>query len=194
MAHLHKQLLPESVIKEILNDIFGTANEKGLIHSSDEDFNAKLKLLQKRWELLEKPFKVTPVVYRWFVLHYVPITRDNMRSELLRDLGLEDEKYTQNNSESLNSLVKRYVNFKKQDILKFVYLEECVHEQQNKLNKAAIGLGRWALSSYAHVGHTTKAWFGLMSQAEKRQLPVINSTWNLEMTAWKITFLYCTLP
>lgn len=107
-AHLHKQLLPESVVKEILNDVFGTTNEKGLIHSSDGDFNTKLKILQERWDLLEKPYKATPVVYRWFVLHYAPIIRDNMRSELLHDLGLEEEKYTQNNSESLNALVKRY--------------------------------------------------------------------------------------
>ena len=168
-THLHKQLLPQSVVREILNDIFGTANEKGLIHSSDGDFNTKLKLLQKRWELLEKPYKATPVVYRWFALHYAPIIRDNMRSELLHDLGLEDEKYTQNNSESLNALVKRYVDFKKQDIMKFVNdLEECVREQQNEVNKAAIGLGRWTLSlPYAHLRCTTKDWFGSMSQAEK---------------------------
>jgi len=42
-AHLHKQLLPETVFKEILSDIFGTASEKGLIHSSNVDFNAKLQ-------------------------------------------------------------------------------------------------------------------------------------------------------
>ena len=34
-AHLRKQLLPEAVIKEVLNDIFSTASEKGLIHATD---------------------------------------------------------------------------------------------------------------------------------------------------------------
>ena len=62
-SHLHKQLLPESVIKEILSDIFGTANEKGLIHALDGEFGAKMKIIQKRWDSLEKPHKKIPAVY-----------------------------------------------------------------------------------------------------------------------------------
>ena len=84
-----------------------------------------------------------PVVYRWFVLHIPPIIQNNLHSELLHDLGLGKEKYTQNHSESLNALVKRYVNFQKQDILQFVNdLEECVKEQQNEVIKATVCLGR----------------------------------------------------
>jgi len=45
-AHLCKQLLPESVIREVLKDTFGTATEKGLVHTSDEEFDDKLKLPQ----------------------------------------------------------------------------------------------------------------------------------------------------
>ena len=53
-----------------------------------------------------------------------------MHCELLCDLGLAEEKYTQNNSESLNALVKRYVNFQKQDVFQFVNdLQECLQEQ-----------------------------------------------------------------
>jgi hypothetical protein len=168
-AHLHKQLLPEDVIKEVLKDVFGTSTETGLIHASDKEFDAKLQLLKNRWDLLEKPYKTCPVVFRWFKLHVSPIIRENVRSELLRDLGMEEEKYTQNNSESLNALVKRYVNFQKQDILQFVNdLEECVLEQQNEVSKAAIGLGRWSLSSrYSHISKKANNWFSSMSQTEK---------------------------
>ena len=77
-THLHKQLLPESVVKEILSDIFGTANENGLIHALDGEFGVKMKIIQKRW----------------FALHIAPLICDNMCSELLHDLGLEEEKYT----------------------------------------------------------------------------------------------------
>ena len=82
---------------------------------------------------------------------------------------MEEEKYTQNNSESLNALVKRYVNFQKQDILQFVNdLEECVLEQQNEVSKAAIGLGRWSLTScYSHISQNANNWFSSMSQTEK---------------------------
>ena len=134
-THLRKQLLPEAVIKEVLNDIFGTASEKGLIHASEKEFDDKMKLLQKRWDLLEKQHKATSaaVVFKWFRLHVAPIIRENMRCELLRDLGMEEEKYTQNNSESLNALAKRYVNFQKQDVFQFVNdLEECIENNRMK--------------------------------------------------------------
>ena len=171
-THLRKQLLPEAVIKEVLSDTFGTASEKGLIHASEKEFDDKMKLLQRRWDLLEKQHKATgaAVVFKWFRLHVAPIIRENMRCELLRDLGLEEEKYTQNNSESLNALVKRYVNFQKQDVFQFVNdLEECVREQQNEVNKATIGLGRWTLSpSCSHVSQNTSDWFRSMSHVDKQ--------------------------
>ena len=121
-SQLQKKLLPQAVVKEVLNDMFGNASEKGLISAPIEEFDAKLILLQLRWERLEKEHKPSssPVVFKWFKIHVAPIIRDNMRSELLRDLGLKEEKYTQNCSESLNALVKRYVNFQKQDLFQFV--------------------------------------------------------------------------
>ena len=127
-----------------------------------------MKLLQKRWDSLEKQHKPSAVVFRWFRIHIAPIIRENMHCELLRDLGIEEEKYTQNNSESPNALVKQY---QKQDIFQFVNdLNECVHEQQNQVSKAAIGLGRWSLSpSYSHIGQKTNTWFSCMSRAEKQE-------------------------
>ena len=84
-----------------------------------------------------------------------------MHCELLCDLGLAGEKYTQNNSESLSALVKRYVNFQKQDVFQFVNdLQECVQEQ-NEVSKAAIGLRRWTLAPYySHIGQKVGNWFG----------------------------------
>ena len=88
-THLQKELLPQSVIKEILSDIFGSSNEKGLIHSLNSDFDEKLKILQTRWDALEKEYKTTPVVFRWFKLHIAPIIRENVRTELLREVYSE---------------------------------------------------------------------------------------------------------
>jgi len=95
-----------------------------------------LLLLQKRWDNLEKVYKPKPVAFTWFASNVAPVIHENMRSELLHDLQIEDEKYTQNNSESLNALVKHYVAFQKQDILQFTNdLEECIHEQQNEVTQ-----------------------------------------------------------
>ena len=153
VAHLRKQLLPEAIVREVINDIFGTASEKGLLHASEKEFDAKLRILQARWDSLEKQNRPTcaPVVFKWFRVHVAPIIHDNMRTELLFELQFEQDKYTQNNLESVNALVKRFVNFQKQDVLCFVNdLEECVQEQQNEVNKATIGLGRWKLSTMLH--------------------------------------------
>ena len=154
----------------MLHDVFGTSTEKGLIHASNKQFDEKLKVLKKRWDTLEKEYRTNPVVFRWFTLHIAPIIRENVRVELLQDLEIDGEKYTQNNSESLNALLKRYVNFQKQDILQFVNdLEECVQEQQNEISKAVLGLGRWTLSpSYSHVKQNAAEWFGSMSQVDKK--------------------------
>ena len=85
VAHLHEQLLPEAIVREVINDIFGTASEKGLLHASEKEFDAKLRVLQARRDWLEKQNRPTcsPVVFKWFRVHVAPIIHDNMRTELL---------------------------------------------------------------------------------------------------------------
>ena len=92
-----------------------------------------------------------------------------MNTELLQSLGVDGEKYTQNNSESVNAIIKRYVNFQKQDVLQFVNdLEECVQEQQNEADKAVLGLGRWSLAgNYSNMRVSADNWFGAMSHGDK---------------------------
>ena len=168
--HLRKMLLPDAMIKDILRDIFGTTFEKGLIHAIAREFDAKLNVLKKQWEVLEKQHDIpAPKIFRWFQLHVAPIIRDNMNAELLQSVGVEGEKYTQNNSESVNAIIKRYVSFQKQDVLQFVNdLEECVQEQQNEANKAILGLGRWSLASNYGDGRVNVGnWFGSMSHMDK---------------------------
>ena len=72
----------------------------------------------------------------------------------------------------MNALVKRYVDFQKQDVLQFVNdLEECIQEQQNEIGKAALGLERWVLSPcYSHVRQNANDWFGSMSQVDKQHV------------------------
>ena len=168
--YLRKMLLPDAMVKDVLRDIFGTTSERGLIHATAREFDAKLSVLEKRWETLEKQHNITtPKIFKWFRLHVAPIIRDNMNTELLQSLGVGGEKYTQNNSESVNAIIKRYVNFQKQDVLQFVNdLEECVQEQQNEVDKAILGLGRWSLAAnYSSMRVNADNWFGVMSHVDK---------------------------
>lgn len=160
------------MIKQILADTFGTSVEKGLIHASSKEFPEKLKVLEQQWDALEKTHKISKsCIFKWFKINVASIIRDNLNRELISSLGVDGEKYTQNNSEAANALVKRYVNFQKQDIFRFVTdLEECVQEQQNEVSKSILGLGRWNLEcSYSHMKQDRSIWFGSMSQAQKQQ-------------------------
>lgn len=132
--HLRRMLLPDAVVQDVLRDTFGTSSEKGLIHATAREFDAKRSVLEKRWE--KQHDITTPKIFKWFRLHVASIIRDNMNMELMQSLGVDGEKYTQNNSESVNAIIKHYVNFQKQDILQFVNdSEECVQEQQMKLTR-----------------------------------------------------------
>ena len=144
-----------------------------MIHPTAKEFDAKLSVLEKHWEILEKQHDISSP--KWFRLHVAPIIRDNMNTELLQSLGVGGERYTQNNSESVNAIIKRYVNFQKQDILKFVNdLEECVQEQQNEVDKAILGLGRWSLAdNYSNMRVSAGNWFGMMSPVDK--IEAVNS-------------------
>ena len=168
-VNLRKMLVPDEMIKQVLADTFGTSIEKGLIHASSQEFPEKLKIIEQRWEAHEKTYKVKSGIFKWFKINIAPIIRDNLNSELLSSLGVDGEKYTQNNSEAANALVKRYVNFQKQDIFQFVTdLEECVQEQQNEVSKSIVGLG--LEFSYSHMKQNGSVWFSSMSQAEKQNV------------------------
>ena len=62
--HLRKQLLPEKVVNEVVYDIFGNSNEKGLIHATHKEFDEKLLILQKRWNNLEIVYRPNPTVFK----------------------------------------------------------------------------------------------------------------------------------
>ena len=66
-----------------------------------------VSILEQKWEKL-----CSHNVFTWFKKKVAPVIRENMREELLHSLEIDDDKYTQNNSESLNALVKRFVSFK----------------------------------------------------------------------------------
>ncbi len=172
-ANLRKMLTPDRLIKEVLRDIFGTGAERGLIHASSKEFDSKLCVLEKRWQALEMEHGIhTPRVYQWCRLHVFSVVRDSLNSELLHTLGVKSEKYTQNSSESINALIKRYVSFKKQDVCSFVNdLEECVLEQQNEMSKAVLGHRRWKLTSEFHtMGVSTDSWFTTMSNEDRAEV------------------------
>ena len=103
----------------------------------------------------------------------VSVISENIRSEQLEDLQLEEEKYTQNKSESLNALVKCYITFRSKTFCSLLMIMKNVriHEQQNEIGKATIGIGRWSLSPYySHVRQDASSWLKSVNKPDRLSL------------------------
>ena len=73
------------------------------------------------------------------------------------------------------------MNFQKQDLFQFVNdLEECVQEQQNEVQKAAHGLGRWLLSpSSSHIEQDVRSRINSKCAGDKQDKMSLWSTTSL---------------
>ena len=69
--------------------------------------------------------------------------------------------FTMNASESVNSMLKRHVNFKSSQLVEFVEkLKELVDEQEREVERAVIGRGKYRFKNqYHHLTVGEKAWF-----------------------------------
>ena len=61
--HLHKMLIPDVVVDDVLRDMFGTSSEKGLIHTIAREFNAKLSVLEKLGRYWRSSMILVPLKY-----------------------------------------------------------------------------------------------------------------------------------
>jgi len=107
-----------------MNDIFGTkvdgSHIEGLIDANGfTEFMEKLEILKSKWETLCKEFP------DWFALHEAELFCSSMLAcvRCLAGLGNPPKYYKTNSNESLNNLLKRKVDFKRNEWPKF-YLQQ----------------------------------------------------------------------
>ena len=89
-----------------------------------------------------------------------------------RDTGLGDSPppFTTNASESVNALLKRKVDYKKNELPSFLEkLKEVIDDQERELERAIIDRGKYQLcAQFSHLTRLENKWFLKMS-AEERQ-------------------------
>ena len=152
---------PESVVNEIADDVFGkqvgSTYCEGLVDAeSKEVFYQKLEEKRLLWEKTEKEHPgCSSGFYDWFCQHqYEPIVSGMLR-HVREDagLGVPPSPFTTNASESLNAVLKRKVNYKKNELPEFVmHLKELIDEQQWELEHAIIGQGKYVFKDeYKHL-------------------------------------------
>ena len=134
--------------QKILDNIFcdGMLIE-GIVDASERDFDAKIQSLVQLWRSHAVPSgaKVDRFI-DYFVDKKARIIRETMIPSVRdgRRLGCPPDIFATNASESMNAVLKRKVDYKRNQLLEFVdILKEVIDDQQSDLERAIIGRGKY---------------------------------------------------
>ena len=166
---LRDRHFPETVAKTVLDDVFGTQQgeifAEGLVDSaSNEEFNKKLQMLEKRWNEIEScnP-QITPGFHGWFLQYKADIMKSTMLRPVREEAGLGSppQQFTTNPSEAVNSVIKNQVGYKSHQLIEFVdHLKAVVDEQYREVERAIIGRGKYRLKEqYSFLQVSEERWF-----------------------------------
>lgn len=154
---------------------------EGLVDAKDpDDFQSKVDKLAEKWrsgddtecEEMNK-FLV------WFREHEVPIIRDTMLCQVSKECGLgcPPEPFTTNACEAANSMLKNKVDYKRNELSDFIKkLREFVDEQENEIERAIIGRGKYELRPqhrFMLVAETK--WFAMNATQRMQNLRNVSS-------------------
>ena len=161
----------------MLVDIFGkqTGSQQieGLIDSEDDkEFELGLEILSKKWEQMElhggQPLKSFA---RWFHQYKSTLVKSSMLKSVRRKGGLGDppKQFTTNASESVNSVLKSKVDYKKSELPEFLdKLKSVIDEQERELERAIIDRGKYKLcEKFKKMEISENEWFTKMSGSQR---------------------------
>ena len=136
----------ECATKEVLDDIFGCQHGstfcEGLVDSSCEDeFHQKSEIISHKWSDLEKANSVQPGCFDWFMRYIATIMIRTMIKPVREEaaLGSPPTPFTTNASESVSSIVKSHVSYRRSQVMELTdKLKEVIDEQEHEVDRAAI--------------------------------------------------------
>jgi hypothetical protein len=174
--------IPQTSWKEFLGDIFGrqigSHFQKGLIDSdSAETFYSATASLEKRWSNLERSSSSSALTlntefHKWFLKYKVEDIIRCVLPEVRAKAGLDVMcKFTTNNSESLNNVIKQEVQWQESKLPVLIeHLQNIVVQHESELEKAVVQCGEWYfLSQYKHLEIEEKVWFTEMDAKAKEK-------------------------
>ena len=154
---LRKIGVSQNVAHEITADIFGvqfgTHMQLGLIDSEDmSHFHSTLLSLREKWNNLERscvPAANEPMFHSWFTENHAPIIKGSILPEIRKQAEVTAH-FTTNNSESMNSIIKKEVEWKENSLPALTKHLKTISDRQNtQYQKAVISRGEWKfISSY----------------------------------------------
>ena len=177
---LFRRKFSDTIVSDIAGDIFGkqvgTTYFEGLVDAENEDvFYKKLEEMRKLWEAKEKESSdCIPGFYPWFCEHKVDSIVSGMLKPVREEAGLGSppSSFTTNANESLNAMLKRKVDFKKNELPNFVNnLKELIDEQERELERAIIGRGKYQIrEEYNFLKMKEEDWFRMSREQREKHL------------------------
>ena len=171
----------------ILNDIYGltegTYHQQGLIHAEDSDtFLALTESIKSKWESLERPHLPNSAkscrFQPWFVANISPY----MRKSMMNDVRLRNNvkgHFTTNQSESLNSVLRKHTNYKAHQLVDFLNLMKGFYEdQEEEVRSEFIGEGDFSMSDTFCQFHCGEEYYTMNQEA---------------CDSWEKAFYKCTI-
>ena len=174
--------ISSQLVIEILDDVFGkkigTLYVEGLVDADDiDDFDAKLESLLTKWKSHEVATTSTSDIYKftdWFQSYKVPVIRNSMIKGVREECGLGSPPatFTTNASESANYMIKHKVNYKQNELPEFLEkYKELVCEQEQEVNKALLGRGKYELHNQYQSWHIPESkWFSMTTSQREQHI------------------------
>ena len=112
--------------------------------------------------------------FDWFLHHKVEMITSGMLQPVREDAGLgcPPASFTTNACESLNAVLKRKVNYKKNELPAFVdHLKSLIDEQERELERAVIGRGKYRFRrEFQYLQIEEEVWFRMSRDQREKHL------------------------
>ena len=175
---LHELHVPESAKTAIVSDIFGRqvggCHFEALVDArSDSEFEDRVSALTAKWRRLDDQ-QDGPVgrFVSWFLTYKKGDIQHGLMRPVRQNAGLGDPPavFTTNASESINAVLKSKVYYRKSELPVLIdKLKEVIEEQDNEVERAVIGCGKYELcSKYKRLECDEQQWFLRMSVDERK--------------------------
>ncbi|CAC5400573.1 unnamed protein product [Mytilus coruscus] len=163
-GNIKQKMIDDGIDKKdresVLDSIFG---DQGLVHSDDDIcFDVKCEQIEDRTKELSASF------HRYFATRVARTIRDLW--EGTTPPGYFDKGWTNNNSESLNHVLKSAINWQSKPLLDLiVIIEEIVETQFKDLQRALVSRGQYRVAdSHKHFEITATSWVNKTVQERER--------------------------
>ena len=160
----------------ILSDLFGKKEGshyiEGLVDStSNAMYDAICDTLIEKWKKLDVSTSSLERFVEWFSRYKSPVLKSSMLKCVRQrcGLGLPPIAFTTNASESVNAMLKRKVDYKRNELPQFLHhLKALIDKQEQEIQKAVVNRAKYALlPEYKKFEKSEDEWFLKMNETDR---------------------------